>query len=324
MSARRRLFFIWRAAACGLGGVLLLLSKAGCASNPDEDGISPSTRAAPLCPYEGDTPLLDTEAFVECPESACPGIPTGRRGAHCISNASIASMGTPADLLGQLGPCDAESRCVPDLFAGYMLTKLPKTCHSLRGPDGEPVEGRCMSRCLTQVHDQQDMLPQTSNGECDDQTELCAPCYDPRYGMLTPSCSLGSLPEGGTCDKPRDPPVQWERCCEDKGTCLPEEVIPAAKAKPLGQKECPATYKCAPQIAVDDPSWSPKECRTGGGPLGVAFSKEGRCVPECALDTIVNVLVSRGVEEEGFAICGEGDKCAPCANLGMDTGACGF
>lgn len=324
MSDRSRLVLVWRAAASCLLGALLVLSKLGCASNPDSE--PPSTM--PICPYTGTTPFLDPTAFPECPVTACPGIPMGNRAAHCISNAAIGSLGVASDVLAQLGPCDEGSRCVPDLFAGYMLTKLPKTCRSLRGADGKPVEGRCLSRCLTQVHDMEGMLPQTSDGACDDATELCAPCYDPRHGMLLPACTLGSLPDGGTCDKPKEPMTLWQRCCDNGGTCLPNEVIPPAKAKNLAQKECPSTFKCAPQVAVEDPNWSPRECRTGGGPLGVAFSKDGRCVPICALDTtgfagtLKNLVLNQGVDEDGFKICAEAEKCAPCKNLGSDTGAC--
>ena len=144
-----------------------------------------------------------------------------------------------------------------------------------------------MSKCLTQVNDMQDMLPKTSNGECDDATELCAPCFDPRDGSPLPACTLGHLPEGGTCDQPKEP-----------------------------------------QVAVDDPDWSPRECQTDGGPLGITFSKEGRCVPVCAIDTtgiegaLKSLALNRGVDEGGFTKCAEDERCAPCQNLGSDTGAC--
>jgi hypothetical protein len=284
-------------------------------------------KKAPLCPYDGDTPFLDVGAFVECPVTACPGIPTGPRNAHCLPNAAINSLGVDPSVLSQLGPCDDASRCVPDLFAGYMLTKLPKTCRSLRGPDGNPVEGRCMSRCLTQVQDMAAMLPATSNGECDDATEACAPCFDPRNGTPLPTCTLGEGQNGGTCDTPKEKVAAWQKCCNNGGTCLPLEVIPLGQAETLGQKECPDSYKCAPQVAVDDPSWKPRECRTGGGPLGI-FSTDGRCVPDCAIDTtgiggvLKTLTLTRGEEEDGFTICAEDEKCAPCQNLGSDTGAC--
>lgn len=327
MPVWKRLVFISRAAVWSSAGALLVLSKAGCGSD-FEGEVAGGARPMPACPYEGETQLLNLEAFPECPVTACPGIPTGNRAAHCLPGAAMYALDVDPGLFDQLGVCEDGGRCVPDLFAGYMLTKLPKTCRSLRGPDGEQVEGRCMSKCLKQVHDMQDMLPKTSNGECDDATELCAPCFDPRDGSPLPTCTLGHLPEGGTCDQPKEPPVQWDKCCNGGGTCLPEEVIPPEKATALGQQECPATYKCTPQIAVDDPDWSPRECRTDGGPLGITFSKEGRCVPLCAIDTtgiagaLKSLALNRGVDEGGFTKCAEDERCAPCQNLGSDTGAC--
>jgi hypothetical protein len=317
MSAQSLLIFSWRAVIGLLAVSVVALPYGGCGAQEPETGPGDG-RPPQTCPYEGETPFLDVEAFPECPDRACASLPAGARKAHCIPTVSVELLELPDEVLVQLLPCDdaSSSRCVPDVFGAYMLTKLPKTCHSMRGPDGEPVEGRCMSRCLTQVAEMAAMLPKTSNGECDDTTELCAPCYDPRHGVPTPSCTVGTLPNGDTCDTPKEPPKVWERCCDNGGTCLPDEVVPEAQAATLTQKECPATYKCAPQVAVDNPKWKPLECRTA------VFLSEGRCIPNCALDGFKNFILGRGEETDEFAICAEDEKCAPCKILGTDTGAC--
>ncbi len=261
----------------------------GCGGPDDEEPV-------PLaCPYDG-PPLIDPNQF-----PACPACSAG--GAHCLPNDMV-----PGDQGDQLGDCDADSKCVPDEFIASMGKHVPATCASLAG-----AEGRCLSRCLPEVAEQADRLPQSS---CP-LDEVCVPCFDPLTGEDTQACTQ-------SCDPgPANSPFVFPPCCEGRGTCVPPESITAQGEDPsqLGQDVCPDSpaLLCVPDVMLEG-DYQAQSCNTGFF-FTFLFGDEygpGACMPDCipAVDSIF--LGQNG--------CADGMKCAPCLDplAGGSSGACDY
>ena len=258
-----------------------------------ENGTSGQTTTGggtePECPHEG-PPVLDANTLDVCP--TCNG------GARCLPSSLV-----PPEFSDQLGDCDADNKCVPDLFIETGGEFIPPTCDSVGG-----VEGRCLSECLPQVAEQAANLPQSSCGAY----EKCVPCYDPLDGTETGSCSL-------SCDPgPTEPPQQLPKCCDGIGTCVPSSAVPPDKLDKLQQDVCPpGDLVCAPDVFVNDPNYSPASCQTSllSSVLGSEYGP-GACLPAC-----INGVDNFMVQEDG---CGAGFKCAPCLEppFGTPSGAC--
>ena len=108
---------------------------------------------------------------------------------------------------------------------------VPKTCKSLGGS-----EGRCVNAGVPEITVQKDKLPVA---DCD-ADERCAPCFDPRTGVETGSCSQVS------CDKPKEKAKLFPQCCGGKGRCVPTAAAGSA-ASSLGPETCSGeTPLCAP------------------------------------------------------------------------------
>ncbi|MCA9624102.1 MAG: hypothetical protein KC731_33995 [Myxococcales bacterium] len=243
------------------------------------------------CPYTGEPPV-DVTTLAPCPSCSAGG-------AHCLPNGLV-----PAEFQSQLDGCDADTTCVPDYFIETFGKFIPPTCTSIAGG-----EGRCLNRCIPQVAAQADLLPQDL---CADH-EVCVPCYDPQTSEPTGSCEL-------SCDPgPSEPPTTLPKCCGGNGTCVPPSAA-GAQADKLGEDSCPqdsGPLLCAPDVFVDDPSWSPPSCTTGL--IASIFGSDygpGACLPECLPD-VDNFLLG----QDG---CPEGMKCAPCLEppFGQSSGAC--
>jgi len=254
------------------------------------------------CPYEG-PPQLDVNTLEPCPTAICAG------GSHCIPAGLV-----DAEQAEMLADCDATNKCVPDNFIESLGNTIPESCASLLGS-----EGRCLSRCIPQVAERADSLPQDICGE----HEVCVPCYDPIDGEDTSACTL-------MCDPgPAEPPPEpLPSCCDDGGgTCVPLAAIPDDQEEQLDEDSCSEdqggdgepVLLCVPNQLLD-PTWQPVQCETSGGLLGGFFGnnggKPGACYPEC-LGAVKSLFVNKGS-------CDSGYKCAPCKHplTGKSTGAC--
>lgn len=238
----------------------------------------------PVCPYDG-PPIIDPASFDVC--TTCDG-------AHCVPNDLV-----PGEFGSRLGPCDAATKCVPDEFIVTAGNTIPDTCESVAG-----AEGRCLSRCLPEVIEQQALLPQST---CP-TTHACVPCFNPLDGLDTGACRL-------SCDPgPTTPPVVLPTCCEGRGTCVPPEAA-GDQADQLGEDTCPedSGLLCAPDAIIDG-TFVAASCTTTGIIGGGA---PGACLPDC-LGAVDTILVGQGT-------CVDGYKCAPCHGpFGGDTGACDY
>jgi hypothetical protein len=245
----------------------------------------------PDCSNPGDAPI-DPETLPECPNCTAGG-------AHCVPTSLV-----PPDAQSQLGDCDATSKCVPDELIETNGLFVPTTCDSIFG-----AEGRCLSRCLPSVQEQEAQLPQ----DVCDPDDVCVPCYNPLNQMATGACAL-------SCDPgPVEPPASLPKCCGGQGTCVPPEAA-GDQADQLGEDECPqdnGALVCAPDVFINDPNWHPAACTTGL--ISQFFGDEyepGACLPDC-LPAVDNFLI-------GQDDCPDGFKCAPCLKppFGESSGAC--
>jgi hypothetical protein len=233
------------------------------------------------CRINGDEPGQPPVIFDRC----CSG-----RGA-CVPD-----MLVPNDQRGQLGQdtcTDAGDLCAPDNLA--MPTYVPPTCRSVAD-----VEGRCMPDCLPDIAAQADLLPRSTCAEGD----LCAPCYDPTNGEDTGACRING-------DEPAEPPFQFERCCGDRGMCVPVSLVPEGQQDQLGSDTCSdGSLLCAPDDLAN-PTYTPPTCRS-------VADVEGRCMPDCLPD------IAAQADLLPQSTCDEGELCAPCYDPtnGDDTGAC--
>jgi hypothetical protein len=270
----------------GVGGQ----AASGTTSGGDSSSSGPDE---PDCPHQG-PPVLDPATLPSCPTDVCAG------GARCLPKSLVAP-----DFQSQLANCDDDNMCVPDSFIASGGNFIAASCASVAG-----AEGRCLSRCLPQVAQQADKLPQDSCG----QHEVCTPCYDPITQEDTGACSL-------SCDPgPAEPPTVLPKCCDGIGTCVPAASVPPDKVANLSEDVCPPGegLLCAPDVFVSDPNYVPPSCQTSliSLVLGAEY-KPGACLPAC-LEAVSNFMI----QQDG---CDAGFKCAPCKdplNNGAPSGAC--
>jgi hypothetical protein len=317
------------AVACGVDGPAAKPADGGSANEPvtssngsggagnapvdpstSSSGAGGSDEAEPSCDNlpEG----LDPSGLPLCPAELCGG------GARCIPLVILEAQNASPEQLAQLADCEPESKCVPDLFIETAGFFTPATCSSLVG-----AEGRCLSTCIPEVKAQNGAvgLPQ----DICLANEVCVPCYNPQDGSSTGACEQ-------SCDTgPVEPPTLLPACCGGNGTCVPEAAVPSEQLSNLGDYGCDAAagaqFVCAPNVFVDDPSFSPTYCDDLPFLLTLllpGWAQEGRCLPDClpALDDAAVDL------EEGA--CGPGFLCAPCYQPGglfsgpEPTGACDY
>jgi hypothetical protein len=213
----------------------------------------------------------------------------------------------PEDFASELAACDADNLCVPDELIESGGDFIPDGCRAV----GD-LEGRCLSRCLPSVSDMADLL----DSESCPATHLCVPCYNPLDGTDTGACSL-------SCDSgPVEPaPEPLQRCCGGIGQCVPSSAVPPEDLDRLGADTCSGSdLVCAPDVFIDDPSYSPPECTTLV--IKLIFGPEfgpGRCLPECLPD--VQGVAGAVLMQDG---CADAFVCAPCLDplSGEPSGAC--
>jgi len=227
-------------------------------------------------------PVIDPAIFPAC--DLCDG-------AHCVPAALL-----PAEQVDLFADCDANNKCVPDLFIETGGDFLLASCRS-----ASDAEGRCLSTCLPSVQAQLALLPQDTCAA----SERCVPCYDPTSGDETGACSLA-------CDPgPQEPPVTLTKCCGGIGSCVPASLVPAEQQSLLGQDTCadPNTL-CAPNELLD-PSAHPDACRS-------VNDAEGRCLPACLPD--VDAMKDLLPQDT----CADTHLCVPCYDplTSNSTGAC--
>jgi hypothetical protein len=187
-------------------------------------------------------------------------------------------------------------------------------CVPLRWLDGNPImpekcrslgdaEGRCLSVCLPKIAAQAGRLPRAI---CQD-TEVCAPCFDPLTGVSTGACDLGDDPG------PSAPATVLGTCCESLGRCVPDTFVSASDAEQLDSDVCANDADlCVPTAWLDsDGIGAAPSCRSWN-------DAEGRCLPACL--PVIADQASRLRRD----VCDDGLLCAPCYDpvSGNATGAC--
>ena len=248
---------------------------------------------------------------------------------HCAP-ASYVAQGQRKDLRAC---ADGKSYCVPDDILMRGGKHQPTRCNALNGR-----EGRCLSICIKSVWDQLKDLEQST---CK-KDERCVPCYDPRTGYGTGSCTVGP------CDKPKFPPKTFEECGHGTGDafCIPAYKIPSSQSCHFDKSGCRSGCKekgtlCVPKVIIDaGTSYTPRRCKsTLSGFIALfmtlfknpfeAFGKmklysDGRCISRCMKQVKQNpsakLLSSKG--------CQASEICIPCydpqkvAQGLVPTGAC--
>ncbi|MBX3275705.1 MAG: hypothetical protein KF729_35925 [Sandaracinaceae bacterium] len=214
----------------------------------------------------------------------------------CANARCVPTSFVPEETRDQLADCPGgSSKCVPDLLIETGGNVTLATCRSINDS-----EGRCVSTCVPAAAAQADLLPREGCGE----DEVCVPCYDPTSGAETGACRLG-------CDTgPTEPPVTFETCCSELGSCVPAGVVPEEQRDLLGPDTCAEGSLCAPTALVD-PTMRPPTCRS-------VADAEGRCLPECLPSVAAQAsLLPR-------SSCAEAHLCVPCFDptSGEATGAC--
>lgn len=260
-----------------------MLPQDSCASThlcvPCYDPITSDATGA--CELNGDAPVEPPAPFDAC----CDGI------GLCLPSSLIPSG--QQSLLGSDTCQDASQLCLPTelLNASY----VPDSCRSI----GEG-EGRCLPACLPAIQAQASLLPQDT---CAD-THLCAPCFDPFTGSATGTCEING-------DAPVEPAYTFPQCCPtngtDRGTCVPESLIPPGQASSLEQQSCEPDWLCAPTQKALDPNFKFPACSAG-------LFGAGACLPSCFV-TSYAFLFSQGS-------CQPGERCVACSVFGSSTGAC--
>jgi hypothetical protein len=211
------------------------------------------------------------------------------------------------DFASKLGTCAAPGTlCVPDKFIETMGNMIPTSCNSVAG-----AEGRCLSKCLPDVADKADQLPQDV---CDSE-ERCVPCFDPVTQQPTGACDIA-------CDPgPIDGAQPLPECCYGLGHCVPNSAVPGDKIDNLLPDECPqdsGAMVCVPDIFINDPNYKPESCSTKL--ISIIFGsefKKGVCLPECMKGTEDSLFV----HNDG---CAPNFNCVPCISplTKKPTGAC--
>ena len=211
------------------------------------------------------------------------------RGSCVASSALIAA---DRGKLGRFECGDIESVCLPDVVAKKPDEPLA-ACRSI----GD-VEGRCAPDCLG------DGAADLPRAGCEGH-EHCVPCFNPTNGLATGVCELAHG------DTPDEPAVLFGRCCDDRGSCVPDARVPEAARAKLGADQCDAgrDLLCLPDSLADSPE--PRACS--------AFDRsEGRCLPAC-----LPAFAGAGKPWLVRSDCDEGALCVPCQVMGQSTGACG-
>lgn len=245
------------------------------------------------CRQNGDVPAEPKKVFPTC----CGG------DGLCIPSPLV-----PAAQRPQLGKdvCTAsDNLCAPKAFTDASVK--PTACTA---PGG--VEARCLPACLPALQARKDNLRQVT---CK-ATELCAPCYDPITGADTGACTVNG-------DAPTQPKKVFPGCCpyngNDRGKCVPTELLTEAQQNAAPQLTCASGSLCAPLLKINNPSAKFPTCRLPAASLACTppilnLGCDGGCVPSCLAE---GQPISQGT-------CGAGELCAPCVDplSGERTGAC--
>lgn len=213
----------------------------------------------------------------------------------------VPSRVVPGAQRGQLGAdsCQgAGNLCAPLESLNADKPYVPERCVTL----GFETEGRCLPACLPDVAAQSQRLGQSTCKE----HYLCTPCFDPRTGEPTGSCSLGADPG------PQRAATPQETCCGELGHCMPVDLLSSVERARLGTDTCSASDAlCAPD-ELADPAVKPAHCMVS------TVGAEGRCLPSCLPE--IASQASRLTQED----CPAQHLCSPCVDpvTGVDTGAC--
>ncbi|MEY4583460.1 MAG: hypothetical protein RL701_8163 [Pseudomonadota bacterium] len=192
--------------------------------------------------------------------------------------------------------CDpAQAQCVPRAWTQEPRS-IPTTCNAYDG-----AEGRCLSACLVDVAGKKDQLRQDSCAG----SERCVPCFDPLDGHDTGACTQPG-------DAPKRPAVQFAKCCNDQGRCVPSATVASSERDQLAANSCSTPeHLCAPNDLLRSPRPAPVKCH---GLLGA----EGRCASSCL--RAVASQPDRFVQDT----CAANTTCVPCygPDDGASTGIC--
>lgn len=244
----------------------------------DASSLGDATSAA-ACPHTG-PPVIDPSSLPACGTVA---------GAHCLDAKLV-----PPSEAALLAPCKG-GYCVPDTFIASGGNFLPPACRA-----AGDLEGRCLHESLPDVAHQEASLVRST---CAAQ-ERCVPCFDPLSGKDTGACYLG-------CDHgPREPAKLYASCCtraasaSPLGTCIPDELVPAAQQTNLDVDTCGAGKSlCVPHEQLDH--IVPTKC-TATAAIGKAFA--GVCLSTCLkFDFLSSLGIAQGT-------CDNLHVCAPCTN----------
>lgn len=117
---------------------------------------------------------------------------------------------------------------------------------------------------------------------------------------------------------------------EGAAKCIPGAIVPEEQRDPLGTEGCDEEQGelCVPNLFAQDPYWSPPECDPGSSDSSLlAFSAEGRCMPEC-IPEVADPESPIGEISFNASSWDEGFLCVPCSVdfFGVfpvrDTGVC--
>jgi hypothetical protein len=226
---------------------------------------------------------------------------TGCTGGRCVAKADY--PGAPFDILAS---CDPNTVCLPDPIVATKGNVFLKQCTSVLGN-----EGRCTSLCIPIAQSLSGVLPQ----DVCSPDERCAPCINPTDGTQTGVCKVGCDPG----PNPQFPPILFQKCCSNRGDCVPRKNIPGAAAGNLSKLDCTGGDDpvCVPSDIVKDPTYRFPACTSSTTVPGVS-SGPGVCVPQCIVNAnSLGRFLGRG------DCANPDDKCAPCNDpTGKPTGAC--
>jgi hypothetical protein len=268
----------------GGGGSGAVASTGGTTFVPGSGG---QTNVPPGC----NTQVVDPGTLPAC---------TGCTGGRCVAKADY--PGAPLNILAS---CDPNTVCLPDPIVATKGNVLLKQCTSVLGN-----EGRCTSLCIPIAQQLSGVLPQSV---CSPD-ERCAPCFNPTDGSETGVCKVGCDPGPGPT-----PPILFQKCCNNRGDCVPRSNIPGAAAGNLSKLDCAGADDpvCVPSDIVKDPTYRFPACTSSTTVPGVS-SGPGVCIPQCIVNAnSLGRFLGRG------DCANPDDKCAPCNDpTGKPTGAC--
>jgi len=233
-------------------------------------------------------------AQTQCPTGGtpcCGGLGT------CVPTSCLIS--SQSDQLAQDACASTSEKCAPsDILSG----QLPATCRSV-----DNAEGRCASTCIPLVAVLIDRLPQSTCSA----SERCAPCYNPIDGQPSGICNIGT-------DAPAEPAYVFQTCGNNRGKCVPADLVPPAQASLLPPDSCPSGKVCAPTEALLDPNFKFPSC-TSTALVPTACNCPGACVPKYLADS----QTGGGLLRQDNCTNPD-DRCAPCTNPATQqpSGAC--